>query len=308
MSATATAWFQIHVCVLFWGFTAILGKQISLPALPLVWWRLLIVTGCLAVVPRVWRSIAGLSARLVAAFAGAGVLLTLHWITFYGSIKLANASVAATCMALGPAFLAVVEPWIARRRFDPRELALGLAVVPGVALVVGGVPVSMRAGLAVGVLSAFIVSFFTAVNKLLVSRADALAATALEMAAGAAFLLVVMPFVPESATILRWPSGRDALLLAVLAVVCTLLPFSLSLVALRRLTAFGSSLAVNLEPVYAIVLAIVFLGEQRDLSSQFYLGVVIIMAAVFTYPIMMRESDRLRPADRQQRAVVGGRR
>ena len=303
MSATATAWFQIHVCVLIWGFTAILGKLISLPALPLVWWRLLIVTGCLAVVPRVWRSVAGMSTRLVAAFAGAGVLLTLHWITFYGSIKLANASVAATCMALEAVFMAVVEPWIARRRFDPRELALGLAVVPGVALVVGGVPVSMRAGLAVGVLSAFIVAIFTAVNKLLVSRADALAATALEMAAGAAFLLAVMPVLPESAAMFRLPAGRDALLLAVLAIACTLLPFSLSLVALRRLTAFGSSLALNLEPVYAIVLAIIFLGEQRDLSSQFYLGVVIIIAAVFTYPIMMRDSVGVQAAARQRQAV-----
>jgi len=90
-------------------------------------------------------------------------VVALHWVSFYGSIKLANASVAATCIALGPVFLALVEPWIARRRFDARELLLGVAVVPGVALVVGGIPQAMRMGVAVGVLSALLVAVFGAV-------------------------------------------------------------------------------------------------------------------------------------------------
>ena len=150
MQPTTKAHWQIHFCVLLWGFTAILGKLISLPALELVWWRLLIVTACLALVPRVWRGLRAQSPRLTAIYAGIGVLVTLHWLTFYGAIKLANASVAVTCLALAPGFLALVEPWIARRPFDWRELLLGVAVLPGVALVVGGIPAGMHVGVLVG--------------------------------------------------------------------------------------------------------------------------------------------------------------
>ena len=140
------AFLQIHFCVLLWGFTAIFGKLISLPALPLVWWRMLIVVAVLALVPRVWRGLRAMPLRLMLSYAGIGVLVALHWLTFYGSIKLSNASVGATCIALATVFTALVEPWLARTRFSRRELALGIAVLPGVALVVGGVPAGMRLG------------------------------------------------------------------------------------------------------------------------------------------------------------------
>jgi hypothetical protein len=170
LSPTAAARVQIHFCVLLWGFTAILGKLITLTALPLVWWRMLIVTVALALLPRVWRALRAMPGRLRLAYAGIGVLVALHWLTFYGSIKLANASVAATCIALAPVFLALFEPLVARTRFEPRELLLGIAVVPGVALVVGGVPDGMRLGIAIGALSAALVAVFGALNKRLVEH------------------------------------------------------------------------------------------------------------------------------------------
>ena len=95
LSAPARAQFQIHFCVLLWGFTAILGKMISLPALPLVWWRMLVVVGVIALLPRAWRGLRAMSPKLILSYAGIGVLVALHWLTFYGAIKLANASVAA---------------------------------------------------------------------------------------------------------------------------------------------------------------------------------------------------------------------
>jgi drug/metabolite transporter (DMT)-like permease len=199
--------------VLLWGFTAILGKLITLPALPLVWWRMGLVVLALALLPRVWRGVRALPPRLLLSYAGIGVLVALHWLTFYGSIKLANASVGATCMALATVFTALAEPKLAGRRFSARELGLGIAVLPG---------------------------------------------------------------------------PRDALLLLALAGACTLFPFALSLVALRHMSAFAAQLAVNLEPVYAIVLAIVLLGEQHELDPAFYGGVAIILGAVFAYPLLVR--------------------
>src|SRR6187549_3439073 len=144
MTAANKALLQIHFCVVLWGFTAILGKLITLPALALVWWRMLLVTMALACFPRVWRGLAGIPPRLIASYAGIGTVVAVHWLTFYGSVKLANASVAATTMALAPAVTALIEPAITGARFERHNLLLGILVIPGVALVVGGIPGSMQ--------------------------------------------------------------------------------------------------------------------------------------------------------------------
>jgi drug/metabolite transporter (DMT)-like permease len=286
--AVSKAWVQIHACVLLWGFTAIIGKLITLPAVQLVWWRVWLVALMLAVAPRVWRGVRAMPRGLVAAYAGIGVLVGLHWLAFYGSIKLANASVAVICLALQPVFLALVEPAITRRRFEIRELCLGIIAVPAVALVIGGTPAGMRAGIGAGILAAVFATFFSAFNKRLVGHADALSVTAIEMSASAVFMTVLLPLFVTNGPMFVIPGAWDAILLLVLAIACTLLPFALSLVALRHVTAFGTALAVNMEPVYAILLAIVLLGEQRELNAQFYLGVALILALVFSYPLLAR--------------------
>ena len=292
MQPVAKARWQIHFCVLLWGFTAILGKLITLPALPLVWWRMLLVTVALLLMPRVWRGLTAMPAQLRWGYAGIGVLVSLHWLTFYAAIKLANASVAATCIALGPVFLSLVEPWIARRKFDPRELLIGVAVVPGVAMVVGGVPVGMRVGIAVGALSALLVALFSAYDKRLVEHGDPLTVTCIELGTGTLFLTLLAPLLPHVGPAFVWPSPHDAALLTLLSFGCTLLPFALALVALRHMSAFGTQMVTNLEPVYAILLAIVLLGEQRELDGWFYAGVAVILAAVFLHPLLNRQQGK----------------
>jgi drug/metabolite transporter (DMT)-like permease len=289
VTPAAKATVQIHFCVVLWGFTAILGKLISLAALPLVWWRMLIVVAALAAVPSVPRSLGALPGRLWLAYTGVGALVALHWLTFYGAIKLANASVAATCIALAAPLTALVEPWLTGTRFSPRDLLLGIAVLPGVALVIGGVPTGMREGIAVGAVSALLVAVFGSLNKRLAHRTGALTATALELGAGMVLLTFLAPLLPLlmpalAGPLLDLPAPRDGLLLVALAIVCTLLPFSLSFVALRQISAFSAQLAVNLEPVYSIVLAILLLGEQRELTVRFYVGVAIILAVVLARP------------------------
>ena len=286
MSSATRAQLQIHLCVLLWGFTAILGRLITLPALPLVLWRMAAAAALLALVPSVWRACARMPRRTLLAFAGVGALLALHWVTFYASIKLSNASVGATCMALAPVFLAFIEPLLTGRRFDPRDLVLGAAAVAGVGMVLGAVPSGMRLGIAVGALSALIVAVFGALNKRYIHEADALPMTAVEMAAGAALTAALLPFFAGEAPMLPVPGARDALLLAALVAGCTLLPYWLHLVALRELSAYWVALATNLEPVYAILLAIPLLGEHHDLEPRFYAGVAIIVGAVLFYPLL----------------------
>ena len=300
LSAAAKAQFQIHFCVLLWGFTPIIGKLISLPALPLVWWRMLLVVAVLTLIPRAWRGLRRMSPKLVLAYAGIGVLVALHWLTFYGAIKLSNASVAATCIALATAFTALIEPKLAHRRFSRRELVLGISVLPGVALVVGGVPDSFRLGIVVGALSALLVAIFGSLNKRLVEHGDALTVTGIELGAGTLALTILAPIMPWlfpafAGSIFEVPGGRDLILLLCLSIACTLLPFALSLVALRHMTAFSAQLAVNLEPVYAIVLAAILFGEQRELTPLFYVGVVIILGAVFIHPLINRPGEAVQP-------------
>lgn len=286
MKTDTKAWLQMHFCVLLWGFTAILGKLITLGAMALVVWRMALVAAALLLVPRVWRGLRALPARLWGIYSGIGLLVALHWLTFYGAIKLANASVAVTCIALATVFVPMVEPWITGRRFAPRELLLGVAVVPGVAMVVGGVPDDMHLGIVVGTISALLVAFFGALNKRFVHEADPLTVTGVELGVGGLALALLTPVLPWFGTPWVLPAGMDAVWLLVLALACTLLPFALSLVALRHLSAFSAQLAVNLEPVYAILLAIVLLGEQHELGGLFYLGVVVILAGVFLHPLL----------------------
>lgn len=292
-TATRTAWLQIHFCVILWGFTAILGKLISMPALPLVWWRMLLVVVLLLLLPRVWRGLRAMPARLLWSYAGVGVLVALHWLTFYAAIRLSNASVGATCMALGTVFTALIEPWLTGKRLSKREFALGLTVLPGVALMVDGIPDGMLIGVVVGTVSALFVAFFNSLNKRLVEHGDALSVTALEMAAGVAAITLIAPLSGVLSPAFGGnpflvPDLRDGAYLVLLAVACTLVPFVLSLLALRHLSAFGTQLAVNLEPMYAIALAILLLGEQRELTPRFYLGVAIILGAVLIYPLLVR--------------------
>jgi drug/metabolite transporter (DMT)-like permease len=285
-----TALLQIHFCVVLWGFTAILGKLISLPALPLVWWRMLLVVVAIALWPPVWRALRATDRGTLLLFSGAGVIVALHWLTFYGAIKLSNASVAASCMAIAPIFMALVEPWIARRAFDPRELVIGIIALPGVALVVGGTPGSMHAGILVGGLSALLVAIFGSLNKRIVERAEPLLMTWVELAAGTVFLGGVAALLPGPGPAFVLPGSRDLALLATLSIACTLLPFTLSLHALRHTSAFTAQLAISLEPVYAVLLAILLLDEQRELSASFYLGVALIVGSVLVHTLLKLRS------------------
>src|SRR4051812_23197265 len=151
---------------------------------------MLLVGAALACVPRVWRVLSKLAARELLVFAGIGAVVALHWLAFYGSVKLANASVAATTMALAPAVTALIEPALTGARFERHNLLLGIGVIPGVALVMGGIPLAMHLGFWLGVASAALAALFNVLNKRYLGQHDAFAVTGIELGAG--FLLVAV--------------------------------------------------------------------------------------------------------------------
>jgi drug/metabolite transporter (DMT)-like permease len=288
-AAERKAFWQIHFCVLLWGFTAILGKLITLPAQSLVVWRMLLVSVFLAVLPRVWRGLRVLPPRLIAIYAGIGVIVALHWLTFYGAIKLANASVAVSCLALGSIFTAIIEPMLTGKPHARSEILLGLMVIPGVYLLIGGVPLSMHLGIAVGIISSLLTAVFATLNKRYVHEADPESVTFIEMSVGALALAGASAlYFGVDATFIR-PDLYNFSFLLVLAILCTLLPFIISLHALRHISAFSTQLALNLEPVYAIVIAALWLREYQELTPQFYAGVAVILSAVFVQPLLLRK-------------------
>jgi len=283
-SAERRARWSLHLCVLLWGFTAILGKLITLPTGALVVWRMGLVAALLALWPRVWRGIDAISRVRILQYAAIGVVIALHWLAFYGSIRLANASVAVGCVALGSVFAAIIEPLITGRPYERAELLLGLLVIPGMALLVGGVPLSMVLGVAVGVLSALLAALFATLNKRYATDDPPEAVTLIQMMAGALALALGASVVFGVEQTLRLPDATDLGWLLVLAIVCTLLPFMLWLQALRHVSAFTTQLTLNLEPVYAIVLAALLFHEYQQLTPSFYAGVALIIATVFLQP------------------------
>jgi drug/metabolite transporter (DMT)-like permease len=293
MTPHSRALFELHLCVVLWGVTAVLGKLITLSATQLVWWRMLLVTLALACFPRVWRGLRLIPPRLVLVYAGIGCVIAVHWLCFYASVKLANASVAATTMALAPVVVALTEPWITGARFERHNLLLGILVIPAVALVVGGLPQGMHLGFWMGVASAALAGLFNLLNKRHLGPYDAMSVTWIELGAGFLLLAVVSPLAALDDGSIVLPSIQDSAWLLALAIFCTLIPFVVSLGTLRHLSAFTTQLAVNLEPVYAIFLAVLFLGEARELGLSFFIGVAIVLAVVFGHGwLQQRLTDR----------------
>ncbi len=295
MSDKVRAYLYLHICVFLWGFTAILGKLISLQALPLVWWRVFISTLTLALIlPR--APLRALSSNQLFRLGGIGVLVGLHWLCFYGAIKLSNASIAVATMATASFFSALAEPLILKKPGKWYELALGILILPGMALLVGNIDWSYKIGFGVGVLGALLAAVFTALNKQVLDSASPpppLAISFVELFAAWGVCTLALPFVwlgrPDLVFV---PSPTDWLWLMVLAWLCTVLTYYLSLLAMRHLTAFVTNLSINLEPVYGVVLAALIFQEHKELNKGFYLGVGIILLAVFSHPFIKSWAER----------------
>lgn len=289
MSSVKLALLQLHLCVVLWGFTSVLGRLVTLNALSLVLWRMALTGAALMLSPRFVREVWASSRAEVMRLLGVGLIVCLHWVTFYLSVKLANASVTASCMALCPVFAALLEPYFTRRPAPLTHLVLALLAVPGMWLVVGGTPHGMLLGLLLGTLSAAVGAWFTLLNAQIVVGTSALTATGVQMLSGAAALLLLGALWP-SGKILVLPGSGELGPLLFLVFGCTLLPYVLWLSSLKTVNAFTSTLICCLEPVYAIALARVLLGGSEALPWRFYWGAAWLLAMVLLQPFVVRRA------------------
>lgn len=270
----------LQVIVLLWGATAILGRQISISAIPLVWYRLLICVVALTAVVR----FRGLSLRLPRAqalrYAGVGAIIGLHWVCFYGAIKVAGIATAVLTLSTVAFFTAIVEPIVFRRRVVAAELVLGALVVVGAALLLQLELAVEPVGLALGLGSALFAAVFGTLNGKLAHAQPPERLMLYELAAAA--VTVTLCFVPFPATFVA-PSQlplADLGWLLVLGIACTVIPQVWIIHVLRRLSPFTVALTVNLEPVYALILAVIVFPDDAPLTLRFYLGAALLLALV----------------------------
>ncbi len=280
-------WF-LHVAILLFGFTAILGKLISLREVMLVWHRLWITVLSVAFIPGVIKALGNMTRQEIIRFMGIGLITCLHWLTFYGSIKLSNVSIALSCLATTSLFTSFIEPLVFKRRINPFEVVLGVVVAIGIVIITKAT-FGYRDGIIAGLIAAFLASLFSTLNKKHMKNHNPITMTFLELGAGFVFITALLPvylhYFPEAKLM---PDPKDWAWLVILALVCTSVAYVLALVALKQLSAFTANLAINLEPVYGILLAIPIFQEHKELDAGFYLGTGLILFSVFLYPVIRR--------------------
>lgn len=289
----------MHTAILLWGFTAIFGKLIHLNEGLLVWYRMLLSTLAMGVFLAVQKKLQGISPKQVLPIAGIGIVITLHWITFYGAIKASNVSIAISCFSSVALFTALLDPLLRGTKPSMRELASGLAVIAGISIIFAGQQLYLK-GIILSVISAFLASLFTILNKRISNTIAPGIITLFEIGTGFIFLTLLLPvWFNITGTTLELPAATDIIYLLLLSVVCTTIAFTLSLHALQKIDAFTMNLSVNLEPVYSIILAFILFNEYQLLNTSFYIGSLIILAAVVLHGVMM-----IRRAKKEKEGII----
>ncbi len=285
-----TPFFQLHLLVVIFAATTILGRLSSVSAPVLITWRcLLAAAGAFLWVAikrdrKIW-----LGRKAVAKLLGIGAVIGVHWLCLFGAVKLANVSIALAGLATLSLFTAFTEPLLTRRRIRPFEVALGLLVLAGICLI-AGVESSHVPGLFLALLSALMAAVFMVLNRtIVVDGGDPMVMVGWEMLASTAVCFLTVPFFdPAGLSSLAVGSAWDWLWILLLAWVCTVFAQALTNRLLRSITAYDFNLAANFEPVYGIIAAAVIFGENDNLRPAFYLGTLAIVLANFIHPLLQK--------------------
>ncbi|HNB81186.1 MAG TPA: DMT family transporter, partial [Chitinophagaceae bacterium] len=280
---------KMHLAVFLWGFTGVLGRAITLREYPLVWYRTLITAAIFSIILLYRREFVPVSRKEITRFMGIGSVIAIHWVAFYGSIKFANASIALTCLSTAGIFTALLEPVILRTRFNYREMFTGFLALIGMYCIYH-FEMRYAMGIGLGLVASLLSSWFTIMNKKIVSHYPARMVAFYEIGSGSLLLSLLAPvYISVYPDVRFQPTGSDMLWLGVLSLCCTVWGQSLALSALKKLSSFTTVLMVNLEPVYGILLAILFFHENKELGWGFYTGITLIACsvAVHTFSLAM---------------------
>lgn len=289
-----TALLQLHIAVFLWGFTGVLGKTIQLNEGLLVWYRLLFTIFFLLIIAFFKNQSLKIPIKKILQLAGIGSIVALHWVLFYGSIKYSNVSIALTCLAASGVMTAFLEPLFFKKKLRYIEVLLGSIALLAIYLIFH-FDVHFRVGIILGLLSALASVTFSILNKKIVAHTAPNTIMLYELSGGLLFLTLLMPlYLKITHSSFKLPNATDTFWLIVLSVVCTVWAMQLSLQALKHISAFTQNLTLNLEPVYGIILAFIIYKENKQLSPNFYIGLVLIIATVALQSVYLVKSNMLK--------------
>lgn len=276
------AFLRLHLSILLAGCTGLFGKLITLNEATMVWYRMLF-TALLLLFLTFRGKFPAVSRQSLLQITGAGALLGVHWMLFYGSIKASNVSIGVLCYSLVGFFTAIVEPIFYRRKISLREVLFSLITVAGI-LLIFSFDSRYRWGIFIGTISSLVASIFMVCNKKVSAKERASVVLFYEMAGGILPISLIIPIYllvfPSDVPVIVWPQGMNLFWMGCHSLFCTVFMYLLLLQALKKLSAFTVNLSYNLEPVYSIIFAMMFFGEAKELNFSFYTGLGLIILSV----------------------------
>lgn len=291
MNARNFDYLKLHISVLLAGFTGIFAKLISLNEVAIVWYRLVFAFLIFAVMFFMMKKKPSENLKDTLKISGLGALLAIHLMFFFGSIKYSNVSIGVVCYSLVGFFTVFFEPLILKTKFSFKELFYSLIAVFGI-LLIFKFDSGYRFGIILGVISAALFALYTLFNKVVEVGKSSRSMLFYELFGGALFMSAFLPVYNYFSPIERFlPTGIEWLWIFILAFFCTVLLYLLHIAVLKTLSAFTVSLTGNLEPIYGILFAILFMGEAHDLTITFYIGMVLILASVFLQSVTKKHQD-----------------
>lgn len=285
------SYLHFHVIVLIWGFTAVLGALISLGAVPLVWYRMLMASVFILLWIKWKKKSLKLAPKRIRVMIIAGLVIAVHWLTFFGAIKVSNVSITLALLSTGAFFTSILEPIFYKRKVIWYEILFGLIVILGL-YIIFKVETEYVFGIILALCSAFLSAVFALINGKLARHEDASVISFYELLTGAlgiSVYLLILTFTGSEegfSNAFFDISASDLGYLLILASVCTAYAFIASVAVMRHLSPYTVMLTINLEPVYGILLAFWIFGSEEKMDAGFYYGAAIILSTVILNGIL----------------------
>ena len=277
---------HLHFLVFIAGFTAVLGELITIKAVPLVWFRMLMATILIGVYVAISKTKIKLSISAIAKLSVAGIIIALHWITFFGAIDVSNVSITLAMFSTGAFFASLIEPLIYKRKIIWYEILFGFIVIIGVFIITQS-EMKYINGIILGVISAFLSSLFAVLNGKFLEKYSATSISFYEFISGVAFITIFLLVFYDgfSLSFFQLPTS-DYIYLFILASICTAYAFIASVHVMKYISPYTVVLTFNLEPIYGILIAILLFPEKEKMSTNFYYGAVLILGVVLLNGIL----------------------
>jgi drug/metabolite transporter (DMT)-like permease len=269
----------LHLCVLIWGFTPVLGKAISLQALDLEWWRVLITVIAIFLYIKIKGIDISINRSDLLKLLGIGVIIGLHWLAFYGAIKVSNVSVTMAAFSSGTLFSSIIEPIINKRKIKWYEIVLGILIF----LIIGyifSINLEYKLGIVLAMLAAFGSALFSSLNGILTKSLNTYAISFYELIGAIVSLTIILFFNGNFSSYFFQLSFNDTYLLLILSIVATAFTFIVSVNVLKTISSYTVVMALNLETIYGIILAILFFEKSEKMDIRFYFGTALLLLVI----------------------------